>query len=163
VALLQSRRLPLLRELILTASPEYSRPIHAPFHTQWQLLVSLLTNTRHTRAPLRLLSTSVWTPWVPLFEISKLLSEGNESGIIPALILPSLPHPRILGPLVNSLNGELVTQMDHLPSWESEEDCHKKKMCYECHNGGWVCTDLRRCQRGRRNEPATITRYTLSN
>jgi hypothetical protein len=170
VLLLRWRHLPMLRELILINGRQDKR-FDETLRGQWQLFSSLLTESINRRAPMRLLSIPVWMPWLPLFgipkwlplfEISKLLSEGNERGITSTLVLPSLPHPRILGPLVDSLNGELVTEVPDLPSWKSKEQCDLEGICHECHNGGWVCADVNRCQRGRRGEPAAITRYTLS-
>jgi len=163
VVLLQQRRLPILRRLILINSPAGSRPIYGTFSDKWESFSSLLTKTSPTRAPMQLLSIPVWTPWVPLINIAALLSQGNKSGIIPTLVLPSFPHPRILGPLVDCLNAELVTQMDDLPLWKSQENCDIEDICYECHNGGWVCADLKGCRRGRKGEPVSITRYTVSN
>jgi hypothetical protein len=163
IALLRQQRVPILRELIVIDSPGRFIPAYGPFSYQWEEFGFLLVETSRTRAPMRTLSIPDWMPWPRLFDIAQLLSEGNQSGIIPTLVLPSLPHPHILDPLVRSLNGELVTEMPDLPSCQSESYCHAKGVCFECHNGGWACVDAKKCRRGRRGEPAAITRYTLLN
>jgi hypothetical protein len=164
LALLQQRRLPMLQELVFLArSRAY---IHSPPERPREYLLGpitdLLMESTDARAPIRLLSIPIWASWESLFKVAKILSQGNDSGPNPMLLLPSFPHPHLLLPLVKSLKGEPVTQTPDIPAYLSEEYCKSEGVCFECHNGGWMCADAAHCRRGRRGELVAITRYTLS-
>jgi len=162
-ALLQRRRLPMLQELVFII-PTNTYSIYTsnriPEHCLGPI-TDLLMESSNAHAPTRVLSIPIWTPWESLFKVVKILSQGNDSGANPMLFLPSFPRPHLLLSLVNSLNGEPVTQRPKFPTCLSKASCKTEGVSYQCHNGGWTCTDVKRCRRGRRGGLVAITRYIL--
>jgi hypothetical protein len=164
LALLKRRRLPMLQELVFIV-PTDSHSVYTSNRTSENCLgpiTDLLLESSNERAPMRVLSIPIWTPWESLFKVAEILSQGNDSGANPTVFLPSFPHSCLLLPLVDCLNGERATQKPKFPIYLSEEYCRYKGVCYQCHNGDWTCADIERCRRGRRGELVAITRYTLS-
>jgi hypothetical protein len=164
LTLLTRRRLPMLQELVFIG-PTDSHSVYTSNRTSEDDLgpiTDLLLESSNERAPMRVLSIPIWTPWESLLRVAEILSQGNDSGANPTLFLPTFPHSRLLLPLVDCLNGERVTQKPDFPIYISEEYCRYKGVCHQCHNGGWTCADIERCRRGRRGELVAITRYTLS-
>jgi hypothetical protein len=162
LALLQQRRLPMLQELVLIVHSIDLRDLYPSKQNSLGRITDLIMESSDTHTPMRRISIPIWTPWESLFKVAKILSRSNDVGANSMLFLPSLPHYRLLFPLVETLNGNPVTKRPHFPTYISEKSCMYEGVCFECHNGGWTCADVKRCRRGRRGELVAITRYTLS-